>query len=30
VQATFDWQAAKDSIVGRMCTVTLMNGVEAY
>jgi hypothetical protein len=30
VQATFDWQAAKDSIVGRMCTVTLINGVEAY
>ena len=30
VQATFDWQAAKDSFVGRMCTVTLINGVEAY
>jgi len=30
VQATFDWQAAKDSIVGRMCTVTLINDVETY
>jgi hypothetical protein len=30
VQATFDWQAAKDSVTGRMCTVTLINGVEAY
>ena len=23
VQATFDWQAARDSVVGRMCTATL-------
>ena len=30
VQATFDWQAAKDSVTGRMCTVTLINGVEVY
>ncbi|MBW6495628.1 MAG: hypothetical protein K0B16_13920 [Burkholderiaceae bacterium] len=28
VQATFDWQAARDSDVGRMCTVTLVNDVE--
>ena len=30
VQATFDWQAAKDAIVGRMCTITLVNDVEVY
>ncbi|NHQ74544.1 hypothetical protein HAT86_08715 [Roseovarius gahaiensis] len=30
VQATFDWQAASDSVVGRMCTVTLVNEREAY
>ncbi len=30
VQATFDWQAARDSTVGRMCTATLINDVEAY
>jgi len=30
VQATFDWQAAKDSVTGRMCTVTLINGMEVY
>ena len=30
VQATFDWQAARDSVVGRMCTATLVNDVEAY
>ena len=30
VQATFDWQAAKDATLGRMCTVTLINGVEVY
>ena len=30
VQATFDWQAAKDAVVGRMCTITLVNDVEAY
>lgn len=30
VQVTFDWQAALDPIVGRMCTVTLFNDVAAY
>jgi len=30
VQATFDWQAARDSTLGRMCTVTLINGIEEY
>ncbi|MFN4125766.1 phage tail tube protein [Pannonibacter indicus] len=30
IQATFDWQAARDSVVGRMCTVTLVNDVETY
>ena len=30
VQATFDWQAAKDAVTGRMCTVTLINSVETY
>ena len=30
VQATFDWQAASDPVVGRMCTVTLMNDRETY
>jgi hypothetical protein len=30
VQATFDWQAARDPLVGRMCTVTLVNDREAY
>ncbi|MGO4917331.1 phage tail tube protein [Pseudogemmobacter sp. W21_MBD1_M6] len=30
VQATFDWQAATDAVAGRMCTVTLVNDVEAY
>ena len=30
VQATFDWQAAKDSVVGRMCTVELVNDVADY
>ncbi|MCT9000542.1 phage tail tube protein [Chelativorans intermedius] len=30
VQATFDWQAARDSVVGRMCTATLVNDVESY
>jgi hypothetical protein len=28
VQATFDWQAARDSTVGRMCTATLINNTE--
>lgn len=30
VQASFDWQAARDATLGRMCTVTLINAVEAY
>ena len=30
VQATFDWQAARDSVVGRMCTATLVNDAETY
>jgi len=30
VQATFDWQAARDTVVGRMCTATLINDVESY
>jgi hypothetical protein len=30
VQATFDWQAARDSTLGRMCTATLINEIEAY
>ncbi len=30
VQATFDWQAARDSTIGRMCTVTLINNRETY
>ena len=30
VQATFDWQAARDSTVGRMCTATVVNDVETY
>ena len=30
VQATFDWQAASDPVVGRMCTVTLTNAREEY
>jgi hypothetical protein len=30
VQATFDWQAARDNTLGRMCTATLINDVEAY
>ena len=30
VQATFDWQAARDPGVGRMCTATLVNDVETY
>jgi hypothetical protein len=30
VQATFDWQAASDPLVGRMCTVTLTNDREEY
>ena len=30
VQATFDRQAARDSVVGRMCTATLINDIEEY
>jgi hypothetical protein len=30
VQATFDWQAAKDAAEGRMCTITLVNALEEY
>ncbi len=30
VQASFDWQAARDAAVGRMCTATLVNDVEEY
>jgi hypothetical protein len=30
VQATFDWQAARDTVLGRMCTVTLINSIEDY
>ncbi|WP_323006536.1 phage tail tube protein [Pseudorhodobacter sp.] len=30
VQATLDWQAAKDAVVGRMCTVELVNDVADY
>ncbi|MGP6089745.1 phage tail tube protein [Antarctobacter jejuensis] len=30
VQASFDWQAARDSVVGRMCTATLVNDVETF
>ena len=30
VQATFDWQAARDSAVGRMCAATLINNIEVY
>ncbi len=30
VQASFDWQAARDSTVGRICTATLVNDIEEY
>ena len=30
VQASFDWHAARDPGVGRMCTATLVNDVEEY
>jgi hypothetical protein len=30
VQATFDWQAARDGTLGRMCTATLINDIEEY
>jgi hypothetical protein len=29
IQATFDWQAAKDDTAGRMATVTLVNDMES-
>ena len=29
VQSTFDWQAARDALLGRMCTVTLVNSIES-
>jgi hypothetical protein len=30
VQAGFDWQAARDPVLGRMCTATLVNDIEGY
>lgn len=30
IQATFDWQAARDANLGRMCTATLVNDIEEY
>jgi hypothetical protein len=30
IQATFEWQAARDPVLGRMCTATLVNDIEAY
>jgi hypothetical protein len=30
VQASFDWQAARDTTLGRMCTAVLVNDVEDY
>ena len=30
VQASFAWQAARDSTLGRMCTATLINDVISY
>jgi hypothetical protein len=30
VQASFDWQAARDATLGRMCTAVLINGHEDY
>jgi hypothetical protein len=30
VHATFDWQAARDPVLGRMCSATLINDVETY
>jgi hypothetical protein len=30
VQASFDWQAARDATLGRMCTATLVNDIEGY
>jgi hypothetical protein len=30
VQASFEWQAARDSALGRMCTATLINSIGTY
>jgi hypothetical protein len=30
VQASFDWQGARDTTLGRMCTATLVNTIEEY
>ncbi|MEY5029883.1 MAG: hypothetical protein RLZ63_2198, partial [Pseudomonadota bacterium] len=30
IQATFDWQAAKNTAAGHMLTVQLVNDVVAY
>ena len=30
IQASFDWQAARDATLGRMCTATLVNDIEEY
>jgi hypothetical protein len=30
VQAGFDWQVARDPVLGRMCTATLVNAIEGY
>ncbi|MCA0871378.1 hypothetical protein LCL97_11120 [Seohaeicola saemankumensis] len=30
VQATFDWQAAQDPVLGRMCTAILVNDLETF
>ena len=30
VQATFDWQAARDPVTGRMATIILTNDLESY
>jgi hypothetical protein len=30
IQATFDWQAARDATLGQMCTATLVNDLEDY
>ena len=30
VQASFDWQAARDPGTGRMATITLINDIESY
>lgn len=30
VQASFQWQAARDSVLGRMCTAVLINDIVSY